>query len=757
MSRTVVISVRMDDGRYHGAGPWPPSPARLFQALVAGAGVSGPLEKVDLDALNWLEERDPPLIVSPRMSVGQSFIAHVPHNDLDTKGGDPRNLGSIRAAKAIMPRLFDAAVSFLYAWSFDDDPKSERQALAVCALAARLYQFGCGVDMAWACGEILGEDELQARLSEHPGIVSRPSRGGVGHDLPCPAPGSLASLEQRHAARARRFQPDKDERGGRVQLFTQPPKARFVEIPYERPPVRQIYELCAASGDDSFVIWPLAQSYALVVLLRDRVAERLRRALPRRRADIERFLIGRKSNGDDDAPISSRVRIVPLPSIGHHYADRGIRRVLLEIPSDCPLRADDIHLAFSGLELKGHNKSGEHLNLLLRPAQDRSILARYDGGVAGPIGARVWRTVTAAALPESSHRRSLANEMGRAKNGTLRANVEAAREADVLRALRYVGVRARVVAVRTQREPFEGKGACADEFADGARFAKGRLRHVEITFDEPVAGPLVLGDGRFLGLGVMAPVQRSQGVHVFAIESGLATNPHTIELTRALRRAVMARVQGASGPHARLPSFFTGHGDDGSPAGEKDPHLTFLFDREATRLVIVAPHVVDRRPPRSDEIANLALLNAALTGFRELRAGTSGLLKLRATSVDVDSDHLFAASQVWESVTSYHVTRHSKHGAATETLSTDLRTECRRRGLPEPSVMPLQLRGVAGVGLLGTVRLTFDVAVPGPISLGRSRHFGGGLFAKGESVAAASANRIRRVDSPRVQTDPRHA
>ena len=36
-SRALLIEVRLLDGRYHGAGDWPPAPFRLFQALVAGA------------------------------------------------------------------------------------------------------------------------------------------------------------------------------------------------------------------------------------------------------------------------------------------------------------------------------------------------------------------------------------------------------------------------------------------------------------------------------------------------------------------------------------------------------------------------------------------------------------------------------------------------------------------------------------------------------------------------------------------------
>ena len=142
----------------------------------------------------------------------------------------------------------------------------------------------------------------------------------------------------------------------------------------------------------------------------------------------------------------------------------------------------------------------------------------------------------------------------------------------------------------------------------------------------------------------------------------------------------------------------------------------------------MAPHVVDRRTPTPDERKKLATLGDALAEFRELRAGSSGRLTLRACSVDTGSDPLFAASRTWESATPYQVTRHAKKTGANEALSTDLRAECRRHGLPEPRVTLRKLRGVPGVGLVGGARLMFEVAVQGPILLGRSRHLGGGLF-----------------------------
>jgi CRISPR-associated protein Csb2 len=41
MPLNLVITIHLHDGRYHGMGEWRPSPARLFQALVAGAAQGG--------------------------------------------------------------------------------------------------------------------------------------------------------------------------------------------------------------------------------------------------------------------------------------------------------------------------------------------------------------------------------------------------------------------------------------------------------------------------------------------------------------------------------------------------------------------------------------------------------------------------------------------------------------------------------------------------------------------------------------------
>lgn len=522
MALVVLITVRLHDDRYHGIGDYPPAPARLFQALVAGVGLSGPqvLEE-HAAALRWLEVLDPPVIAAPCEAVGQQFRNYVPQNDLDAYGGDPRRIDRIRAAKTIKPHLFHSDSPWLYAWKFDDDARDAKQADVVCKLAERLYQFGRGEDMAWAWGEVLDEAELEARLSGHAGVVHRPSTGGSGGTLPCPTRGSLESLTERYQAGGRRFSTVRDGRAART-IFSQPPKPRFLQVAYDSPPESLVYALRDNAGGTSFQPWRQTRALTLTRAVRDGVAVRLRQVLPARAAEIERVFIGRKANGDDDGPIAQRVRIMPLPSIGHNFADRGIRRVLVEVPAECPFGADDVQWALSGLRLADPD-TGEVLDSVLTSASEDKMRIHY--GVGAEF--RTWRTVTPAALPGWMWRGMKAMREAPEANNARRIVLERAAEA-VTKTLRFSNVRARVESVRVQREPFDGRGEPATAFEVGTRFDVGRLWHVEIAFESPVAGPLVIGDGRFLGLGVMAPVTDEPSSRKGAAGAAFVT-PHAVQ------------------------------------------------------------------------------------------------------------------------------------------------------------------------------------------------------------------------------------
>jgi CRISPR-associated protein Csb2 len=201
----LLISVRFHDGRYHGSGEWPPSLARLLQALISGAARGENLPERVAEAFEWLEGLGAPTIAAPSAYDGRSFKTFVPNNDLDAVGGDSARIREIRTAKIIRPRYFDAPIPLLYAWTFEQSADAERPARMMCEIADNLYQLGRGVDMAWAKGEVINEVEAEARLCGHGGVVRRPCEGGTGAPLSCPQPGSLASLMKRFTLTRKRF------------------------------------------------------------------------------------------------------------------------------------------------------------------------------------------------------------------------------------------------------------------------------------------------------------------------------------------------------------------------------------------------------------------------------------------------------------------------------------------------------------------------------------------------------------------------
>lgn len=344
----------------------------------------GGLSDKDRDAFMFLERLSPPVIAAPPARAGRSFTNYVPNNDLDSVGGDPHRVAEIRASKFIKPFLFDAGINLLYVWAFDS---GEEHARRLCAIAARFYQLGRGVDMAWAWGEMADVDEIEKRLSAHGGLVYRPG-AGEGLVLPCPQKGALASLERRFAAGAERFETVGTGRR-KQQLFSQAPKPRFAPVIYNSPPGWLLFDLRHMNEKLDFGLWPLAGAVAFVERVRDMAAAVLVEKRPEQAATIQRVFVGRDAGQADKA---ARIRIIPLPSIGSPHVVSVIRRTLVEVPPNCPFSVDDIEGAFSGLEVSERVDfhSGEVIESRLLPA-DTCHPPRFDG-----IGTRFSRRGAAA-------------------------------------------------------------------------------------------------------------------------------------------------------------------------------------------------------------------------------------------------------------------------------------------------------------------------------------------------------------------------
>ena len=720
MKDALLLSIRFHDGRYHGAGDWPPAPARLFQALVAGAARGVHLADEDGAALEWLEKLDAPVIAAPVVQEGQSFNNFVPNNDLDKYGGDPRKIGEIRTPKTIRPYIFNAKTPLLFIWTFDNDASSESHARTVCQNAERLYQLGRGVDMAWAWAELLNTDEAEARLARHGGVVYRPGDNGTGKALLCPMKGSLASLKARYDANRARFTYVREGKKPQ-QLFSQPPKPRFAKVAYDAPTRRFLFEIRAATSDESFAPWPFTKVVGLVAALRDKATDRLKGVVHGRAGEIDRVLVGREATEADKA---ARVRILPLPSIGHRHADRAIRRVLVEVPPNCPLRADDIEWAFSGLE-KIDLATGEILCNLV-PSEEGGMLNHYGVSDNEQYHCRTWHTITPAALPVM--------RTGRRTAGTKRVAGEAKTARAVMQALRHAGIAVPVESIRVQREPFDRNGARSETFAMPGRFAARGLHHVKIVFAQAVRGPLVIGNGRYLGLGLMAPEEDAwHDIFVYALPTETTVSIQDARtLLCAVRRALMSLSKNESG---RVPRLFSGHEDNGTPAGFGSHEHVFLAADDVTndgfikRFIVVAPWAADRRTePRQGKRRRFDETARRLTELRAGRLGRFG--HLRAEPV-TDGDPLIGPASTWIGTTRYVATRNlKKHDDPDTVVKADVAAECRRRGLPVPVEIHVSEISVGPRGGRPAAKLIlhFAVAVRGPFILGKDSHTGGGLF-----------------------------
>ncbi len=611
--------------------------------------------------------------------------------------------------------------------------------------------------MAWADANVLTIEQLDHLLTDYPGPIFNPTPSSAADRkaalLAVPVGGSFDALYRTYQMVDARCEIVRQ--GKKRQIAWQPKTPPLVRlVPYDAPAAYLLFDLRRLEDPDRFRPWPFTRIVALAETVRDAAAERLIASLGEdARARIDRVFGRLRDLAEADK--AQRIRITPLPSIGHVHADPAIRRILVTIPPDCPLRSDDIAWAFSGLHLGSDPATGEIRDgdlPLLVAAADRRMLAHY--GIENAAPARRWRSVTPLALPESAARRRidperLARERGyppaerqEAKKATDRLEEEDRAAQAVRAALRHAGADAHIDWIRVQREPFARRGERAEAFAAGTRFSKHRLWHVEIAFREPRAGPLLLGDGRYLGLGLMEPVaDGTLKIASFALRADAAPRMREREtVLTAVRRALMALDREANGePLSRL---FSGHEPDGRPAGAEDGDHRHVFlvaeaDEEGDAAPIRRIHVV--RPDRGDRHVRLSKrekrrFDDVVALLHLVRAGELGVLRLVALGEGAGAAPLFARARVWRSRTPYVTTRRPKRRDDRRAfLEADIRAELRRRGLPEPVQIAVASPRTAADGhLVAEATLAFAVAVPGPLLLGRLSHRGEGVFGAGQ-------------------------
>jgi CRISPR-associated protein Csb2 len=463
------IQCHASKGPVPGAGgepEWPPSPLRLFSAMVAGCHWgrgTQPLGPDDDRAFRWLEIQQPPTIIAPEGKAGTQRIFYVPHSGYDVRQRPVPGLEPLRVSKPATPCIIPEMAQVHYLWTVR--PGDEEHALRIAERARGVTSLGWGIDHVVACGHLSCQDCLPT--TDHDAVVWEPIQSAHPDALRLRVPtrGTLDSF------------PDP----GRARAESHRVENRLCRYWPRHSPLRYYAAFTisrkACSHTDVARVAAMTRHVAITV------AEEDPRSLPGGAAIIRSYVAGHVLKGERPA---RRFSYLPLPSIGHPHADGAVRRVIVaEHPG-----ADGRLAEWASWKLHGRHLVDEQKNprgTLIRldshdgdPGHDR-VLSFYTGKF------RCWRSVTPVLLP-----------------GFDDSNIKNAIEL-VFRALDHDAMdRDLVESVHVQKAPF-----WQQSHHPAAYFVPDHLRgyprwHVEVVFKHKIGGPLSIGAGRHVGLGLMA-------------------------------------------------------------------------------------------------------------------------------------------------------------------------------------------------------------------------------------------------------------
>lgn len=470
MGLHVRLTVHFITGRYHGA-EWPPSPARLFQALVAGARTGKAAVEWNQrweSALVWIEGLQPPSIEARPKTDGTGYRLFVPNNSLD-------GLVSTKTAKEVAPKILAerslGEADVIYRWEVPDEEWVAGHVTALDELCARLRTLGWGVDFAAACARIERDPKTNPGMDRF-----TPDESGTGR-LRVPIAGTLVDLEQSH----QRFLGRISIRG--INPYTR--ATRFREARYRGgfgPQRRRWigFQLEPLSETRFGKDWEQVQTVAAWLRHGAGVAlaqEELEQSW------IDSYVLGH--TGPDE--MGRRLSFVPLPSIGHQHSDGKVRRALITEPAGVSA-ADREALDLLALKLSGFTLTAEG-------GVARAVIVRLERGdwVTRMYTRRAsrWETVTPVILHGHNASRGRIS-VSKTERLLWQAFDEAGIPSDLITDLSF------------QSAPF-WPGSKAAAAIRVPRHLEGWPRlHVQVRFREAVEGPVIAGIGRHYGIGLFA-------------------------------------------------------------------------------------------------------------------------------------------------------------------------------------------------------------------------------------------------------------
>jgi len=482
----LCISVTFLDPFFHGKRDdekpeWPPSPMRLFQALLAGSRTGRRMNEwsnAKEKAFRWLEQCEPPMIIAPAAKNSTAWTIFVPNNDSDKKYNRQDRLTS----KIFKPqRLLDGDTLY-YLWLLDqkDVDFTRKYAELLCREARYLIALGWGIDQVVGAGCILKESETSTLPGQRWRALTEHRPGQRTYRVP--VEGSFEDLENVFRSflqriEGRRYNPPlKFTRYGIAGYF------RRLDMPPRSYAIFELPEGIAFRQEDTVRVAAMLRS------LTCKIAQGDTHRFP---CESEQYVAGHIKEKD---PGQSRFSYYPLPTIGGKYSDGMIRRLLIAEPFNGSGR----HVRWAQNRLRGKFLKDKYNNDIcilhdLWRIDSEKIVRRYVNE------SRSWCSVTPVILPGYD---DFKTSIPKKSNKPTKA------ERLLFKCLIHAGIPSRLVkSVAMRKAPFwlgsqHPKRYCRPDYLADYHARPGW--HVRILFHEPLAGPLSIGAGRHCGLGILA-------------------------------------------------------------------------------------------------------------------------------------------------------------------------------------------------------------------------------------------------------------
>ena len=491
MEQYLCIAATFLAHQYHGQ-EWPPSPARLFQALLAGARTGIYRQHWDRvePVLRMLECQQPPEIVVCGTLVKPSYNIAVPNNDSDKAGrewaaGRDFDPGKLRTMKTISSRAFhgtaDTDAHVYYLWPSTGALSIE----AVRKLTSFLHTFGWGIDMAYADSFILTAQDKKSLTDRKEYSYYTPAERGQLQSIP--SAGYLDDLTSTYQQKLNRQRAEGVNPSIRAYAYSQ---QRYINIGITET-LNARFVIRKLEDADAFYRVPWAFGMKLAAWMRHAAAEALREE-GFKNEFINSYVLGH-GNGH-----GRHISFVPVPNVGFSHADGAIRRVMvLEPPGADGEITSLLQLKLSSAVLHRLVENGGG------PRKTEPVCQLFEAQPDNvwPYYTRIsslWQSVTPVVLHgyNSEH-----GKLSLKKTEQL-----------LYQAFEKSGyAKQKITALSFQPAPFWPGTEGAQTMRVPDHLKKWPRYHVSVRFSHPISGPVVIGIGRHYGIGLFAASRERRG------------------------------------------------------------------------------------------------------------------------------------------------------------------------------------------------------------------------------------------------------